>query len=385
MRRTYVGWVTASDGGEVRLAAYDHDSGDIEEVMLARLHEDDHAAPSLHFLPSGRLMVFYSAHNGMEMYYRISVRPEDITDWGEEYSLGVNTPGKGFTYPNPVQLSDEDDRLYLFWRGGSRQPTYSHTEDYAHWAPAKNLIEAGTVPYLKVFSSGQSTIHFGFSNDHPELASNNNIYYFAYRNGQLFRADGSLIGALDAGPVTPDDADLVYESSQEDRRAWIWDVAEDKDKNPILVFSASTHPPEHDRRYGHWNEEGWRHHYYYARWDGKCWRHSELVDGGTWFPQTPKDGEEPEPYYSGGIALDHGDPSVVYLSREVNGCFEIERWKTPDGGLTWKSESVTKDSTALNIRPVVPRGPRHKQTSVFWMHGTYRYFTDYDTELKMGL
>ena len=28
-------------------------------------------------------MIFYSAHNGKSMYYRVSERPEDISEWGK--------------------------------------------------------------------------------------------------------------------------------------------------------------------------------------------------------------------------------------------------------------------------------------------------------------
>ena len=44
---------------------------------------------------------------------------------------------------------------------------------------------------------------------------------------------------------------------------------------------------------------------------------------------------ETEPNYSGGIILDHSDPSRLVLSRSINGVFEIEIWTTPNDGLTW--------------------------------------------------
>jgi hypothetical protein len=42
-----------------------------------------------------------------------------------------------------------------------------------------------------------------------------------------------------------------------------------------------------------------------------------------------------EPNYSGGIALDHSDPSRLALSRSINGVFEIEFWSTNNGGQSW--------------------------------------------------
>ena len=36
-----------------------------------------------HFFQDGRVIVFYSAHNGKNMFYRISEKPEDISSWGQ--------------------------------------------------------------------------------------------------------------------------------------------------------------------------------------------------------------------------------------------------------------------------------------------------------------
>jgi hypothetical protein len=85
------------------------------------------------------------------------------------------------------------------------------------------------------------------------------------------------------------------------------------------------------------------------------------------------------------MALDPANPTAVYASRPVRGIFEIERWITPDGGKTWQSEAVTKDSKADNVRPVVVRNTPAGTTSVMWMHnrGGYVHFTDYRTEIRI--
>ena len=42
-------------------------------------------------------------------------------------TVDTNVPGGlGYTYPNPVQVKD---KLWLFWRGGAWNPTFSYTED----------------------------------------------------------------------------------------------------------------------------------------------------------------------------------------------------------------------------------------------------------------
>ncbi|MGZ6976444.1 MAG: PKD domain-containing protein, partial [Acidimicrobiia bacterium] len=91
-----------------------------------------------------------------------------------------------------------------------------------------------------------------------------------------------------------------------------------------------------------------------------------------------------EPQYSAGISLDHEDPSIVYLSRPVGGTYEVEIWKTPDGGATWTHDAVTTGSDANNVRPISPRGMSSTTSdlAVVWVHGIYNTYVDYSTSLK---
>ena len=72
--RTYVGWVDQE--GDVKVSSYDHATGErVTAVLQARLNQDDHANPSLQVRPDGRLVVYYSAHVGPAMSYRVSPSP----------------------------------------------------------------------------------------------------------------------------------------------------------------------------------------------------------------------------------------------------------------------------------------------------------------------
>lgn len=51
-----------------------------------------------------------------------------------------------------------------------------------------------------------------------------------------------------------------------------------------------------------------------------------------------------EPYYSCGIALDHSKPETKFLSREIKGIFEIEKWHTVNQVSNWSSEAITSYS-----------------------------------------
>lgn len=369
---TFAGWVTSQ--GDVELGAIDHTSG---EVRLATIHQtlqvDDHCSPGILVLPDRRLMVFYSQHSGRNssMFYRIATNPESINTFGPERNVPTNVGGaKGFCYANPYMLRDENDRIYLFWRGGNFKPVYATTGDGIEWTDAQTLIDgAGDRPYVKYVSDNRSSIHFAFTDGHPRNEPLNSIYYAVYRKGAFFRADGAHIGSTDDLPITPEDADRVY-AAQKAGRAWIWDIALNDSVDPVLVYSAM---PEETL-----------HTYRYARWDGIRWRDYPICDAGRWFPQTKADKREREPHYSGGIVLDHANPSTVYLSRQINGEFEIEMRTTDDGGATWSAVPITRGSHHRNVRPFHPRGYRGGASALLWMHGDYEHYTRYRTGIKMN-
>jgi hypothetical protein len=196
-RHTYIGWLDRT--GSVKVTAYDHDTGNRETaVVRAKFQVDDHNNPSLLVRPDGRVMAFWSGHGGKSMFYRITKRPEDVTTWERVRTVPSNTPGPyGYTYPNPnpVQLSAEGDKIYLFWRGGNFNPALATSSGGRAWSPAKHLIDMpGQRPYVKVDSNGTDTIHLAFSDAHPASAPSS-IYYMAYRTAASSRPTAPASGA----------------------------------------------------------------------------------------------------------------------------------------------------------------------------------------------
>src|SRR4029079_2681801 len=190
--RTYVGWVDTE--GDIKVSSYDHATGSRMTAELhARLNKDDHANPSIQVRPDGRLVVYYSAHAGPAMYYRVSSQPGDVTAWEPEQEVGQNTSGAfGYTYLNPIRLADEG-RTYLFWRGGNYIPTVSTEDDgSATWSAARTLItNPGARPYVKYDTSGGDAIHVAYTNLHPgetpAIARDSNIYYARVRDNRISR------------------------------------------------------------------------------------------------------------------------------------------------------------------------------------------------------
>jgi hypothetical protein len=358
---TFVGWIDQS--GNVRVGRYDAASGTMSNSIVGNVHRDDHSSPSLLVGPDKRLTVFWSEHNGTNLYYRTAGSPESISHWGRIEAVPQNV-GKdlGFTYPNPVMLSAEHDTTYLFWRGGNWSADYADRHGTGVWRHTSAVIvNPGQRPYVKVDSNGRDTIGLAFTDAHPRNALSS-IYYMEYRAGWLRHAGGRAITRLGGRSVSPAAADVVYNARATGIPGWVWDVALDPGGHRAIVYA--TFPSAND------------HLYWYARWTGRRWASHLLTHGGPTISPGTIEGE-----YSGGLALDHGNPSIVYLSRKVKGWFEIERWTTPDAGAHWRHTLVARNPGADDLRPVVTRGSDGGPMSVLWLSGHYGSYTDYHTSI----
>lgn len=381
--RTYSGWVDSK--GSIVVGYYDHDSMTIETAVIdPELQIDDHNNPSLFFDPEGKLMMFYSLHASKSpMRLAHAKHAESITEWEPIQKLAINDTtefpdaSNTYTYTNICQLSREDNLLYLFWRGVDFKPNYSTSSDNGlSWDSGNILIlpertYSNRRPYLKMSSNHEDVIHFAFTDGHPNKEPTNSIYYTQYKEGELVKASGEKIKEWTELPLDPAESDIVYDASATGEKAWIWDVAGDSRDEPVIVYSRFPNDSTHV--------------YYYAfRKDGQ-WNNIKLVNSGKWFPETPSGEIEREPNYSGGIILNHHDPSMVYLSREINGVFEIEQWKTEDQGENWKVTSITANSKFNNIRPFVARNhPQANYPMLLWMNvRNYVHYTDFDSSIKM--
>jgi len=368
-KRTYGGWI--DNFGDVHIGYYDHATKQtVTRTIFNNLEVDDHDSPSILIDENGYLMVFFSTHGGPEgIYFIRSKKAEDIDVWNEGRLLKLNDPAQlkygneSYTYTNPIKLSEEDGRIFLFWRGIDGKPTYSTSENNGEtWSVGKILClpertYAFRRPYLKVASNGKDKIHIALTNGHPRNENENSIYYMYYQDGGFYRADGEMIREEGTAPHQPGDMDVVYNAAHTKEKAWIWDIAEDKTGYPVIVYTRFP--------------DDLNHLYAYAIWDGNQWINHILINSGSWFPHTLEGEVEAEPNYSGGIVLDHEDPSVVYMSVKRDTVFEIERWNTKNDGKSWDVKRITRGSSKDNIRPFAVRGAgAGNPMQVLWMQNT---------------
>ncbi|WP_185154063.1 glycoside hydrolase family 88 protein [Fulvivirga sp. M361] len=375
-KRTYSGWV--DNYGNIIMAWYDHDTKEIEtHIVEENLEVDDHDHPSILFDGEGKLLVFFNRHG----YGESSVAPpgflirsenaEDISKWKQVQHLYLNDEAKKPTpnasmsqdYSHPIRLEAENGRIYLFWRGIDGKPSYSQSDDNGQtWTKGRFIYTPDPTyafrrPYTKVYSNGDSKIHFTFTDGHPDKEKNNNIYYTYYEDGAFYRANGEKIKNITALPLKTEELDVVYDAKEGGAKAWNWDIAEDEKGNPVIAYAKFPTDTTH--------------YYCYAKWSGKTWMNRTLINSGSWFPKTQKNRREWAPHYSGGMNIDHENTNELYLSVKRDSVFEIEKWTTGNDGKSWKIDLITQGSAKDNIRPFAVRGAKKgNPLQVLWMQNT---------------
>lgn len=363
--QTLTAWIDST--GRIVVSSFDHATAKVSWVTLRSFFVvDDHNNPSLLVHPDGRVSAFWSGHNEGAIWVRTTSRSGDITSFGPPRAITSFAPGdRVVTYTNPVLLPAENGRIYVFFRSGHlHQAFITSDDDGVTWSPAVVAVEEPDQrPYVKYGSDGAGTIAMAFTDGHPDERKSS-VFYSAMRAGQYLRADGSVIKQVADGPLTPSQGDLLWSAAQ-GVSGWVHDVALDASGRPVVVFATISSPSVH--------------RYHYARYDGTVWKVQELAPAGGTIATNGRENS-----YSGGITLDHQDPSTVYLSRPGSdpAINEIERWRTPDAGASWVAEAITSGSTETNVRPVRPRGlPSDARMQAVWMKGTYPYFTTFRTSL----
>ena len=363
--RTYWSWI--DQDGNVMIGSYDHGS---RQSCIFNLHAvigvDDHNVAGIGILSDGKVLATYSAHAASTIYCRVSTLPENIESWSNEITI-LTDPDRSISYPKPVQLSGESNKIYVFFRDGpkadpGRYQSYVTSADGGYtWSARQGLMDAGAGnrAYVLLAADGTDTIYF-CSSGHPAEEAKTSVYAFYYHDSRVYRADGTEIGVSPGDLlISRADMDVVYDATREGHyAAWIWDIAL-VGETPYVVFATFASTTDH--------------RYNYAKWSGSAWDEHEITTGGGSMEESGS-----QLYYSGGISLNHEAPDVVYFSKPVSSVFEILKGVTNDGGDSWDFSSITSGSTHNNTRPTAILNGR-AEMPLLWMHGSYSAYTDFDT------
>ena len=377
------GWV--SSNGSIIAARLNINNGLIEKDELYRkLEKDDHNNPSFEINEDGKVIALYTKHSKKHLFQNILNNINGQFQFSESKRLYPFNKKDFYkyrkatiTYANPIRL--KPNRLFNFGRYTGFKPNIMWSDDFgANWSKSKVFLTSKPYnknkrPYVKYFSDGNSKVHIVFTDGHPSEESKNSVYYAYYEGGAFFDAKNQNIANLSNIPFEPESATHVYTFNKNDGRAWIADISQDSLSNPVILYTKS--PKKND------------HRYWYARLNNGIWINTEICKSGKWFPKTKKGKKEKEPYYFGGMSIHPNNPNIVYLSRQINGVFEIERWETKDFGKTWNTKQITINSKYDNARPVIPRVLKsNTQEIVLWMKNKkYRHFTNFKSEIVYSI
>lgn len=370
INKTYIGYIDIH--GNIKAMQYDFKNKKQEEVLVRSYFQpDDHNNPTFLVLPDERIMIFYSRHTDEAcFYYRVSKTPGDITTLGDEKMLKTK---HNTTYPSPFILSDDPEHIYLCWRGIGWHPTIAklslpdEKDDVSIvWGAYQMVKSTGARPYAKYVSNGKDRIYLTYTTGHPDNEQPNFLYfnYIDIHTLQLKDVKGNTLSTIAEGTFKVNKSDdyinrypaTVVDNPSE--RDWLWQVASDRDGNPVIAMVRISGDKE-------------SHDYYYAKWNGNEWKKTFLAHAGGHFHQTPG----LEKCYSAGMAIDPANTNLIYCSIPIEGkygkVYEIVKFTMSEEGEVVSTEAVTKDSKQNNIRPYIIPSSENTPLRLTWMYGDY--------------
>jgi hypothetical protein len=380
------GYRNPKQAGEIRVTQYNMRTGN---SLIFTLHSpakdenpkqwvDDHNSPALLLRPDGKLLAMYARHGTRnEIHYRISSRKRNAAFWGDE-KMFVPSEKSRVTYSNLFHLRKEK-KTYNFFRGydNSFKPSYMTSEDEGDtWKAGGVFINVPSQfrhrPYVKYCSNNVDTVHVAYTEGHPR-DFDNSVYHVFYREGHLHRSDGTRIARLEEGLRSPDEGTRIFQGGP-DAVAWTTDFHVLNNGQLVLVYTVQKDGAGKKSREG-----GEDHRFRLAHWDGRAWRDGEIAYAGSRLYAGEDD-------YTGLAAIDPNEAGTVFISTNAHPVTgermkhrEIFRGVSRDmRKFEWTA--VTENSTADNVRPIVPLG-RGGRRALLWLRGEMRTYTDYSFDV----
>lgn len=389
---TYIAYVT--DMGEIHIKELDAKcsktpSRDYRLCKLNCNYADEHNAPSVCVLESGRIIVGYTGHATRGLRYRITEKPYDISSFGREVTLPYDGT---VTY---VQLFENTakNELWLFTRVSSVNWQFRYSRDEGKtWSEPKNFLHsaAGGLFYIDirkqniVTGNGVDEQWFFALYGHPRISKDHTI-----RSG-IFNSDGQLLRCdrtpLDLNLYDQSDSqmdlemlDTVY-SAPEGTTVRLLDVAPTVPLRvgfaPFVLDKDGAPSPEHA-------------YYCSATYKNGKWQMSKAIcSAGEFLAKNIMDGSQT---YLGGMAYYYGvgDAGLyprdyvetvtdrIYIARFDGKHRVLESYISINGSETYLLEQVIRRTEKKDVKLWRPIVPIHAQDNmpVYWHEGVYRAHT----------
>lgn len=386
--KTYIGYMT--DTGEIHIKELDAKCSRAEsrDVCLTRLncaYADEHNAPSVCVLRSGRIIVCYTGHNeNSALTYRVTQKPYDILSFGPEKHLSY-TRGNA-TY---AQIFENETRgeVWLFTRVGGVNWEFRYSPDEGDtWSEPRRIVssDAGGLFYMNIRKKlipgkDRTQERFTFAlYGHPYL-SRDHIIRAGYleSDGTLHLSDGMPlpINLIDNDILFPiEELSVVYASPEGTTVRLLGNAATGPDRVALCTFTRG----DEDSAV-----------YHVATFKDGAWKLSApIAKAGAFLAPTQTDGSDsyvPGMDFYFGVGSDgftyHGgiiDTDRVYLARKGSDSWLLESYTSRNSGDTYEYESTLRDiplTAGTKIwRPIVPLYAQDN-LPVYWHEGSYSAHT----------
>ena len=389
---TYIAYVT--DMGEIHVKELDAKcsktpSRDYRLCKINCNYADEHNAPSICILESGRIIVAYTGHAATQsLKYRITEKPYDLATFGPEISL----PYEGSVTYAQLFENTEKRELWLFCRVNSVTWEFIYSKDEAKtWSKPKTFLvsDKGGLFYFDVrkqlvkTKGGTGEQWFFALYGHPMISKDHTIRSGIFSaEGQLLKTDGTPIALNlyrdDGQTIDLESLDTVY-ASPEGTTVRLLAVS------PTLPLRVGFAPFVVDNDQ---SPNPSKPAYYSATFtDGKWEMSAPICTAGEFLSTQFLDGSQT---YLGGMAYYYGvgeaglypgltNGRAIYTNRIYIARFDgesrvLESYISNDWGKTYELEQVIKKiPKGDNIKIWRPIVPIHAQDNmpVYWHEGYY--------------
>lgn len=362
---TYIGGVNGSTGN-IWVAGYDHatETTSTPFIIDTISDVDTHNAPALLVRDSDKkLMVFYCAHDGPNMWLRIATNAGDATAFGSATNLDSSIGASDYTYPQAFQLTGvTNDPIYLFYRdlasSDGRLAYTKSTNDGSTWSARTVVLTGNTASNFIPYWYGHAdttTIDF-VCTDRDSYGDEGTVdvghmYLDGADSDKWKKSDGTEITASKPfahSELTQLETDVTG--------ALIFGVK--AGTNPIALYMLDNGSTVSGR---------------YARWDGSSW------DKATIYTANHIDVDR----FFGYLALNPADDEEVFSGIWTGtDMSELYTYVSGDLGATWDSgTAITTGSSDYNVG-VSPVVNGVAALPIMWLRGTISSSTSFTFNIK---
>ena len=349
--KTYISYVNKS--GQMTVTSIEANIR--ESFILADYERDDHNSAALATLPGGRILAIYTRHSADNLIrWRISNK-EDIRSFTKEKQIS----SKGsVTYIQIHRISEYEYRIfYRYSMNNWATRIYDYRSDsFTEEKVWLNEAYGGQYYLWTQEDKEKGKINIVMT-CHPTNGKDQNIRYGYFDKEGNICTNKKILGNLnEENKLSPRDFEIVYEP-EEGTRTRLYDLSFKGQKIGCLfgIFTSA------------YNSQ-----YMYAYYDKGKWTVEKVSESGS--------AAVLGNHYFGGISFSKNDMQTLYLSREKEGKWTIEKWETKDFGKSWISKVLDSSANEVLIRPTLPFNTKDK-IEVIYMKGQYPSYHTYDTKL----